>query len=159
MPQMWLPRYLREQSHGYSFSTTSVPPTTLLELPFTPQLWKSSSTDLGTNSVVLVVDCVVETTPLSPLMMTKLSPLAAASEPSEGDWVVVVVVVDPGNRDGSIAAPIAPMAIPTGNAIASSWRVSVLLLKLSTSLSNPKDWIKYTTEEKSLLDKLNSQQQ
>jgi hypothetical protein len=35
---------LSEQSQGYSFMTTSVPPTTRVEVPFSPQLGKSSRT-------------------------------------------------------------------------------------------------------------------
>ena len=35
-------------------------------------------------------------------------------------FCVVVVVVEPGNIAGMMAAPIAPIAIPTGNAIASN---------------------------------------
>ena len=40
---------------------------------------------------------------------------------ADGFWVVVVVVVvvEPGKIAGNIAAPMAPIAMPTGNAIAS----------------------------------------
>ena len=52
MPQMWKPLYLREQSQGYSFSTTSDPPTILVSDPFTPQSGKSSRKFLGAKVVV-----------------------------------------------------------------------------------------------------------
>ena len=57
-----------------------------------------------------------ESTELAPKLSPKLSPALS----------VVVVVVAPGNIDGQMAAPMAPIAIPTGKAIDSSWRVSLL---------------------------------
>merc|ERR1712241_1159549 len=104
IPHIWLSLYFREQSHGYSFLTTSVPPITLLELPFTPQSGKSDRTLLGLNVVVVVDD----------------------NSWSSSSFVRCVVVEElfslflPGKMEGQRAAPIAPIAIPTGKAIASS---------------------------------------
>ena len=66
---------------------------------------------------------------MSPEESTELSPKLSA------ELCVVVVVVTPGNIDGQIAAPIAPIAIPTGKAMDSSCRVSLLRRSLlSTAL-------------------------
>ena len=134
---------MREHSQGYSFSTistqlglispreklrnkvTCVPPTTFVELPFTPQSLKFSSTVLWTNVVVVV--SVVEVVPVVPEMEMMSAEASAELSPElPPELSVVVVVVAPGNIDGQIAAPIAPMAIPTGKAMDSSWRVSLL---------------------------------
>ena len=65
-----------------------------------------------------------ESTELAPKLSPKLSPALS----------VVVVVVAPGNIDGQMAAPMAPIAIPTGKAIDSSWRVSLLRRSLVSNV-------------------------
>ena len=57
---------MREQSQGYSFMTTSVPPTTLVEVPFSPQLGKSSSTVLEATVVLLPAASVGASVEMSP---------------------------------------------------------------------------------------------
>ena len=96
-----------------------------MELPLTPQLGWFSNLVLG-STVVVVVFSVVEVVPememMSPEAAGELSPKLS---PTLSDLAVVVVVA-PGNIDGQIAAPMAPIAMPTGKAIDSSWRVSLL---------------------------------
>ena len=97
----------------------------------TPQEWKFSSTVLGSKVVVVVfsvVEVVAEMEMMSPEEPTELSP--EVSPKLSPALSVVVDVVAPGNIEGQIAAPIAPMAIPTGKAIDSSWRVSLLRCSL-----------------------------
>ena len=112
-----------------SLSLTSVPPTTLLELPFTPQSGKFSSKVLGANVVVEVFSVVVVEA-----VVAEMSPEAAgmtsaeASEELDDPEETVVVVVDSGNIDGQMAAPMAPIAMPTGKAIPSSCLVSLLIV-------------------------------
>ena len=51
IPQMWLSRYLREQSQGYSFSRMFSPPITRVELPLNPHSGKSSNMERGLGKV------------------------------------------------------------------------------------------------------------
>ena len=68
--------YLSEQSQGYSFCTTSVPPTTRVEVPFSPQLGKSSRTVRDTT-VVAAAAAVVES-----VVALAAVPLSVSPEPT-----------------------------------------------------------------------------
>ena len=105
-----------------------------MELPFTPQSGKFSSKVLGANVVVEVFSVVVVEA-----VVAEISPEAAgmtsaeASEELDDPEETVVAVVDSGNIDGQMAAPMAPIAIPTGKAMASSclvsfWRLSLMFV-------------------------------
>ena len=114
IPQMWNPLYLSEQSQGYSFSTISVPPTTLELVPFSPQYSKSSRKSRGAGGSVVVVVVVAESTTTPPPETTPGAAVVVV--------VVVVVVVLLGKSVGQMRAPMVPMAIPTGKATTSSCR-------------------------------------
>ena len=59
--------------------------------------------------------------------------LESSAEATESSPEMDVEVVDSGNIEGQIAAPMAPIAIPTGKAMASSclvsfWRLSLMFV-------------------------------
>ena len=73
--------YLSEQSQGYSFCTTSVPPTTRVEVPFSPQLGKSSRTVRDTT-VVAAAAAVVESVVALAAVPLAAVPLSVSPEPT-----------------------------------------------------------------------------